>query len=68
MNEPIVLNEVGSAILAYEEEWRKYCKATGIVDPFQKRMAIFRERMRPSVMTFGDTEVPCRELRAMTEE
>lgn len=68
MNEPIILNEVGAAILAYEDDWRKYCKAVGIVDPFQKRMIIFRERLRPSLVTFGDTEVPCREVRAMTEE
>lgn len=57
---PIILTEYGSTVLMYESEWVKYCSDNNIEDPFQKRMKNFqRERLRPSVMPFGETEIPC---------
>lgn len=65
---PIVLTEYDSAVLAYESDWAKYCRDNDIEDPFQKRMEIFRERLRPSVMPFGEAEVPCTLVLDETEE
>ena len=67
-NEPIILNEVGAAILAYEEDWNKHCQEVGLESPLQKRMKIFNERLRPSLDPHGKPRRGRRELVDMTEE
>lgn len=45
-NQPIILNEYGSAILAFEDAWRHYAQEQGIVDPSMVRMRIIRARLQ----------------------
>lgn len=43
-NAPIILNEVGAAILAFEEDFFQEMKKQGIRNPHKVRMDIYRER------------------------